>query len=142
MLNDLVTSGNRSTIGGNRMYRSERFSSNQNRMGRHINQIVRSNSSVESSTDSVANTRSRYLQLLSDSIVCNQECNGGYEVPRNVHYGSTQRCRNSNGDRMPHCSSESSHSNVGNDDLSDLTDESCLANESVSSSNTDPIGIK
>lgn len=136
MLNGLVTSSNRTAIGANRMYRSERFPSTQHPIGRRTNQVVRSNSSVQSSADSVSNARSRYLELLSDSVSCRQGCNDGYEVPRNVPYRSTRGFNN--GDRMPHCSSESSHSNVGNDDQSDVTDESCLADESVFSC-TNPI---
>lgn len=137
MLNGLVSPSNsrHTNIGASdRMHRSERFSSTRepsSRRNRSTISLVRSNSTVEGSVDCVSgNAHGRYLQLLSDYVIASQGCNDGYEVPRTVRYGSAQAFTIANG------SSHSSNSQVDNDDISNLTDESCLANDSVYASNS------
>lgn len=137
MLNGLVNPNRRQTNVGasdQTMHRSERFSSTREPSSRRINHstnsLVRSNSTVEGSIDCASNAHSRYLKLLSDYVIASQGCNDGYEVPRTVRCGSAQAFTIANG------SSHSSNSQVDNDDLSNLTDESCLANDSVCASNS------
>ncbi len=127
---------NRPTVSGNRMRRLERCASVRDPRNRRIDHtsvsVVRSNSTIEGSTQSVGNAHGRYLELLSEPVICSHNnCNDGYEIPRNVRYGSAQVFTNSNGLLRR---SHSSNSQVDNDDLSDVTDESCLANESVCAS--------
>ena len=122
------------------LHRLERCSSVQNPSGRHIGppiSIVRSNSTTESSAQSMTSANSRYLELLRDPVIYNSShgYNGGYEVPRNFRYGSRQIFTDGNALlHRSHCST----SQVDNDDLSDVTDESCLANESVCASIPSP----
>lgn len=133
MLNGLATSNSRHPVGANRANQSPRFSSVRESRSRRTNRspvsLVRSNSNVEGSVDSAASAHGRYLQLLSDYVICGPD--HGYEVPRNIRYGSAQTF--TNGDE---CSPHSSSSQVDNDDLSNLTDESCLANDSACASNS------
>lgn len=134
MLNGLVNPNSRQTnpSASDRMIqRSERFSSTREPSSRRNNRVatslVRSNSTVEGSVDCASH--GRYLQLLSDYVI-GQGCNNGYEVPRTVRRGSEQVFPIANG------SSHSSNSQVDNDDISNLTDESCLANDSLYASNS------
>jgi len=131
----------RQTIGVNNvLHRLERCSSVRNQRDRHIGpprSIVRSNSTTEGSTQSMASAHGRYLELLRDPVIyhSSQGCNDGYEVPRNIRYGSRQIFTDAN-ELLTR--SHSSNSQVDNDDLSDVTDESCLASESVCASIPSP----
>jgi hypothetical protein len=84
----------------------------------------------------MASAHGRYLELLRDPVIYHSShgCNGGYEVPRNIRYESRQIFTDAN-ELLPR--SHSSNSQV-DDDLSDVTDESCLANESVCASIPSP----
>ena len=134
-----LMSPNRPNLAGDRIHRLERCSSVRDpitrRIGRPSISVVRSNSTVEGSTQCVGNAHGRYLELLSDPVICSHD---GYEIPRNVRFGPG--CFTNPNGVLQRC--HSSNSQVDNDDLSDVTDESCLANESVCASpslRTNPI---
>ncbi|KAK4016061.1 hypothetical protein OUZ56_031022 [Daphnia magna] len=140
VLHGLVSRPNtRHSSSGNRTHRVERCSSVRDSRGRQHNanpsiSIIRSHSTIEGSTQSVASARGRYLELLGDTVVCGHGCSDGYEVPRNISYESSSQMFTDALLQRSH----SSNSQVDNDDLSDATDESCLANESVCASIPSP----
>lgn len=134
VLHGLVSRPNiRHSSNVNKTHRPERCSSVRDRRERQHNanpsiSIIRSHSTIEGSTQSVASARGRYLELLGDTVVRSNSCSDGYEVPRNIRYGSSTQMFTDANELLQR--SHSSNSQVDNDDLSDATDESCLANES------------
>lgn len=106
-----------------------RYSSDRDPCGRRLPSIVRSNSSADTLP---LHTQGRYLELLSSPY----DVNKGYEIPRNVPYAHTQQPQQQQQPCFPKTNgllrrfhSESPVNDNDNDDcLSDVTDESCLAN--------------
>ena len=103
-------------------FRVERCASERDSAGlaRRSAPLTRRNSTDAGS--GASSSHARYLELLSDGQIYD-----GYEVPRNVRYGPVRTFPKTNG-LLQHYQSNLQVDNDDNDCLSDVTDESCLAN--------------